>query len=139
MGVGDDRRALGHAVADRVGEVYVPEEFLYLLVEGCPAHDDLYEVAAEGVHEFSADLFLDHLVDDRHLEQGPDSTFLHNLLDLGLVDFLDDERHGYDYVRFDFGQCLHDDLRTRNPGKEVDVRSDCHLKEELEHHSVHVG
>ena len=88
-----------HAVADGVRERYVPEEFLDLLVECRAAHDDFHELASEGAHKLSADLLLDHLVDHRHLEQGLHATLFHNLLDLGLIDLLDDQRHSDDGER----------------------------------------
>ena len=60
-------------------------------------------------------------------------------LDLRLVNLFYDERHGYDDVRMDFGECLHNDLRAWDAGQEMHVSTDCHFKEEFEHKSVHMG
>ena len=137
LGVGDDRGALRHAVADGEGEVDLAHELLDLRVEGGAAEDHLLEAAAEGVDQAVADLLADHLVHDGDAHQR--LVTVHHGLDLGFVHLLEDQRHGDDHVGMDLGEGLHDHLRARGARQEVHVRADGHLEEELEHHAVHVG
>ena len=135
-----DRGALGHTVTDGVREAYLMEEVVHLLVESGTAYDYLLEVAAEGLADLVLDLLEHNLVKHRKLEQEPYGTALLDYrLDGVLVNLLDDERNGYDYVRAHFLHGLEYDLRARNPGEEIYVHTSGELVEHLEHKSVHVS
>ena len=109
--IADDGCAFGGTVAHGVGEVDALEELLHLLVEGSATDDDFVEIASEGVDHLFADLLLDLLGDDGHVEQEAHAVVLYLWKYLFLDDLLDDQRHGDDDGRADVGKGLGDDGR----------------------------
>ena len=112
------------------------EEALNLRIEGCSTDDDFIETTSESIDKLIENLLLNHLVNDRQVHNH--LVTVENRLELGLVYLLDDERNCNDDVRLDVGKCLHDDLRARYSGEEVDMGAHAHLEEELEHQAVHM-
>ncbi len=137
--VADDGAALGHAVADGVGELDEVQEVFHFFVEGGASDDALVEVASEGIVQLVADGVVDGLP-----EQGDGGEEA----DVGLVKdgenfvsdyLLQDEGHDDDDDGLDVLECLDDDLRRGCLGEEMHVASDEELEQEVEGESVHVG
>ena len=137
MGVADDGGAFRHTVTYGVVEANLVQELLYLGVEGGAAQDHFLELATEGVGKFRAELLLNHLV--QHRDAAIVFGLVHQGLELALVHLLHDQGHSDDDVRMDLAEGLHDDFGAGNAAQEVHVHTDGHLKEELEHHTVHMG
>ncbi len=85
---GEQRRRLGEAVADRVGETRMVQEGLDVGGEGGPADAEKAELAAEGLLELEAGHPLEGRPQDRDLVE---RDLFEGGLDARAVDLLDDE------------------------------------------------
>ena len=137
MGVADDGGALRHAISYRIVEADLVQEFLHLRIEGGAAQDNLLELAAEGVGEFRAELLLNHFV--QHGDMPIILGLVNEGLELALVHLLHHQRNRDDDVRMHLAESLHDNLGAGNAAQEMHMHAYGHLKEELEHHPVHMG
>ena len=137
MGIAYDGGALCHAVTYGIVETNLVQEFLHLRVEGGSSKDNFLKLAAKGVGELRAELLLNGGAQDG--DAPVVLGFVNERLELTLVHFLHYQRHCYDDVRMDVLECLHDDFGAGDAGQEVHVHAYCHLKQEFEHHAVHVG
>ena len=69
VGIGDDGSAFRHAVSDGEREADLVQEALHFGVEGRTPQDDFFEIAAEGVDQFGADLLFQYFVQDGQAEE----------------------------------------------------------------------
>ena len=86
---GEQRRRLGEAIADRIGETRIVQEGLDVGGDGCAADAEEAELAAEGPLELEAGDPLEGRAQDRDLVK---RDLLEGGLDARAVDFLDDQR-----------------------------------------------
>ena len=136
--IADDGRTLGGAVAHGVGEAYLLQERLHLLIEGGTADDDFEELSAEGLLHLLADALAHLLRNDGHLQQQAHAWCLNLGEHLFAYDFLDDQRHGNDDAGLDVGEGLRNDGGRGHAVEIVDMASLDELIAELEGHAVHV-
>ena len=106
-------------------------------VERRAAEDNLFKTASERFYHGIADLLENNLIHNRNPHKH--LIAVHNRLNLILINLLYYQRHRNDNIRVYLRECLHYHLRTRCTGKEMYMRADGHLKEKLEHHTIHVS
>ena len=138
VAVADNRRTLCGTIAYRVGELYLFQECLHLLVECSTSDDDLVELTAKGLDHLLAYLLTHFLGDDRHGEQQAHAVVLYLGEYLLADNFLDDQRYGDDNLRLHVGKGLRDDGRRRYTVEVIDVTAVKELEDEFEGHTVHV-
>ena len=136
--IADDGCALRSTIAHGIWEVDALEERLHLLIEGSTTDDDFVELSTKGLAHLFADAFLHPAVHHRHVQQESHAIVLHLREHFLANDFLDDEGHGNDDGRLDFGKCLCDDARAWNARKEEHVLTGENLEGELEGHAIHM-
>ena len=139
VGIGNNRGALCGTITNGEIEANLVEELLNLAVEGCTSDDDFVEAAAKGFDQLLTHLFQNLLVDNRcaqeHLHadgrEFREYRFTNNLLD--------NQGHGDDDVRTNFGEGLEDDFGRRHTCEVVDVHAMEKFKDKLKGHAVGVG
>ena len=137
--VADDGAAFGHAVTHRIGEIDHFQKLLHILVEGGSADDDDADVSSKCLDDLFADGMFDFVVDDGDFQEKLHGGSLQLGDDLFLDNLLNDERHGDDQARLDFGKGLENDLRTGHPREKIDVAACGKLIQKFKSQPVHVG
>ena len=135
----DERRALGHAVADGDRELDLHQERFGLLIHRCAADDEYVYVVAEGLQQFFADHRVDGRVEQRNLHGDRHGAFFEHRHHLLAVDLFEDHRYAADDRRLDHGHGFQQDLGRRDFTQQGDVPADGQRREEVEGAAVGVG